>query len=120
MSQVNNGVLIASTSALSVAANATSADQVSALYQYPKVNGIYTLFAKASATGLNATLSVNGYPLIQDLVIPFTGTAGTLSSNDNCVTSVSSPPGRVQLTFRNTTAGAITVDSQVFFLPTRR
>ncbi len=109
-------VLVASTSALSVSANAKSADQVSGQYQYSG-RGKYTLAVKASATGLNVTCAVGGIALVNDLAIPFTGTAGTISLADNVLVSQLMNGGRVELTFRNTTAGAITVDSQLVYDP---
>lgn len=109
-------VLVASTSALSVAANAKSTDQVSGQYQYSG-KGKYTLATKASATGLNLTCAVGGISLVNDLAIPFTGTAGTISLADNVLVSQLMNGGRVELTFRNTTGGAITVDSQLLFDP---
>lgn len=109
-------VLVASTSALSVAANAKTSDQVSGQYQYVG-KGKFTLMAKASATGLNCTVKVGGISLADDLVIPFTGTAGTLDVSANSIASQVMNGGRVELFFRNTTGGAITVDSALYFEP---
>lgn len=109
-------VLVASTSALSVAANSKSTDQVSGTYQYSG-KGKYTLAVKGSATGLNVTCAVGGINLVNDLAIPFTGTAGTISLNDNVLVSQLMNGGRVELTFRNTTGGALTVDSQLLYDP---
>lgn len=109
-------ILVASTTALSVAANAKSADQVSGTYQYNQ-RGKYTLVTLGSATGLNVTVLVGGVPLSNDLPIPFTGTAGTISASDNVLVSQVMPAGRVELFFRNTTAGALTADSALYFEP---
>lgn len=109
-------IVVASTSALSVAANAKSTDQVSGQYQYVG-SGKFTLVAKASATGLNATCSVGGVNLINDQVIPYTGTAGTISTVDNVIVSQNMPGGRIELFFRNITGAAITVDSVLYFEP---
>lgn len=109
-------VVVASTSALSVAANAKSADQVSGQYQYVG-RGKFTLVARASATGLNTTCQVGGVAVVNDQVIPYTGTAGGISTQDNVVASQVMPGGRVELTFRNTTGAAITVDSVLYFEP---
>lgn len=108
--------LVASTTALSVAANAKSADQVSGQYQHVGA-GRFTLVARGSATGLNATFSVGGIQLCNDLAIPYTGTAGALSARDHIMAEQILPGGRVELTFRNTTAGALTVDSLVYWDP---
>jgi len=109
-------VLIASTSALSTAANAKSTNQVTGTYENVG-KGKFTLCAKASATGLNCTLLIGGVPIVNDLVIAGTGTAGTIDVTSNVVTSQIMNGGRVELYFRNTTAGAITVDSLLFFEP---
>jgi len=109
-------VRVASTSALSVAANAKSAEQVSGQYEFVG-RGVFTLIAKSSATGLNASASVGGIALVDDGAIPYTGTAGTLDASANVIASQVLNGGRVSLTFRNTTAGAITADSIVLFEP---
>lgn len=109
-------VLVTSTTALSVSANAKSSDQVSGQYQYSG-RGKYTLVCKGSATGLNVTCAVGGIALVNDLPIPFTGTAGTISLTDNVLVSQLMNGGRVELTFRNTTGGALTVDSQLLYDP---
>jgi hypothetical protein len=109
-------VLITSTSALSVAANSKSADQVSGQYQYTG-KGRYTLVARASATGLNVTFASGGISPVNDQVVTFTGTAGALSAVDHVVVSQLMNGGRNELTFRNTTSSTITVDSQLWFDP---
>lgn len=102
-------VVIASGSATSVAANTKSADQVTGQYQFVS-NGTVTLACKSSATGLNVTCRVGGVALVDDQPIPFTGTAGTISINDNIMANQRMGGGRVELFFRNTTGGALTVD----------
>jgi len=109
-------VVIASTTALSVAANAKSADQVAGTYQFVG-KGKITLIARGSATGLNVTALVGGIALVNDQPIPFTGTAGALSTNDHIIASQVMNGGRVELTFRNTTGGALTVDTLLLFDP---
>ncbi len=109
-------VTVASTSALSVAANAKSAEQVSGQYEFVG-RGVFTLIAKASATGLNISSSVGGISLVDDKPIPFTGTAGTLDTSANVIASQILNGGRVSLTARNTTVGALTLDSIVMFEP---
>lgn len=109
-------VVVASGSALSVAANAKSSDQVTGRYQYTG-RGSYTLIAKASATGLNLTCNIGGLDLCADQVVPFTGTAGTLSAKDNVIVSQPMNGGKNELTFRNTTGGAITVDYILYWNP---
>ena len=75
-------IVVASGTAVSTAANTKSADQVSGTYQFVQ-KGKITLVAKGSATGMYLTCSVGGVALINDLPVPYTGTAGTISTNDN-------------------------------------
>lgn len=112
-------VIVKTGSAVSTAANTRSADQVTGSYMYIG-KGRITLIAKASATGLNITFSVGGIPLMNDEVVPYTGTAGTISVNDNVVLSQVVNGGKVELYLRNTTGGAITCDYQVLFEPLGR
>lgn len=110
-------ILVASYTTLSVAANSVSAEQITGLYNYIG-KGRLTLVAKSSATGLNATFSINGIPLMQDSPMPFFGATGGLSVNDNVVVSQTQKTGGyLSLKFRNTTGGALTVDYQVLFDP---
>tara|TARA_Y100000310_G_C20678101_1_gene814255 strand:- start:1913 stop:2251 length:339 start_codon:yes stop_codon:yes gene_type:complete len=109
-------VVIASTTALSVSANSKSAEQVSGQYQYVG-KGDFTLACRGSATGLNVTCAVGGIQLVDDQPIPYTGAAGGLALDQHVMTSQSMAGGRVQLTFRNTTGGALTVDTLLLFTP---
>jgi len=109
-------IVVASGSAVSVAANTKSSDQVSGRNQYVG-KGRIQLIAKTSATGMNYTLNVGGVALIDDQICPYTGTAGTLSVNDNVVIDQVVSGGRVELFLRNTTGGALTNDYLVYFTP---
>ena len=109
-------VVVASGSAVSVSANSKSADQVSGQYQHVN-KGKVTLICFASATGLNVSCSVGGINLANDQAIPFTGTAGGIDTSAHVITSQVMSGGRVELFFRNTTAGAITVDYVLLFEP---
>lgn len=109
-------VVVASGSALSVGANAKSAELISGQYEFTGP-GIYTLIAKISAAGLNISNSVGGVALVDDQPVPFTGTAGTLAVNENVIASQALAGGRNSLTFRNTSGGALTADYQVLFDP---
>ena len=113
--------VIATTTALSVTANVKSADQVTGTYQNIG-SGRLDLKCKGSATGLNVTLLIDGAPVVNDLPIPFTGTAGTLSMIDNHMADAMVRGGRCELFFRNTTGGTLTVDSSLIWTPmaTRR
>ena len=109
-------VVVAAGSAVSVAANTKSSDQVSGKYQYAG-KGKYTLVTLGSATGLNVTCAVGGVSLVDDQAIPYTGTAGTIDASAHVITSQVMQGGRVELTFRNTTGGALTADYLLLFEP---
>lgn len=104
-------ILVAGT-ALSVAANATSSEQVSSsTYQFIPFDGELVIAAKCSATGMNVQLAVGGQTLMNDQPIPWTGTAGTISVVDNEIARFPVAQGaRAELRLRNTTAGALTTD----------
>lgn len=109
-------IVIASGTAVSTAANTKSADQISGTYQFIG-KGKVTLVAKGSATGMNLQLLVGGVALVNDQPTPYTGTAGTISINDNVMASQTMNGGRVELYLRNTTGGALTTDYLVLFEP---
>lgn len=109
-------IVVASGTAVSTAANTKSADQVSGTYQFVG-KGKITLVARGSATGMNLTCSVGGVALINDLPIPYTGTAGAISANDHIVCSQVMNGGRVELYLRNTTGGALTTDYILYYEP---
>jgi len=109
-------IVVTSGSALSVAANTKSADQVTGQYQHVG-RGKFTVIALASATGLRVAFSVGGIQLVNDQPIPYTGTAGTIDATAHVITSQVLNGGRVELFFRNTTAGALTTDFIVYFEP---
>jgi hypothetical protein len=109
-------VVIASGTAVSTAANTKSADQISGTYQFIG-KGKITVVAKGSATGMNVTCLVGGIALVNDNAVPYTGTAGTISINDNIMTSQVMNGGRVEFYLRNTTGGALTTDYLILFDP---
>ena len=109
-------IVVTSNTAVSTAANTKSADQVSGRNQYVG-KGRIQLIAKGSAIGMNITLNVGGVALMDDNVIPFTGTAGTVSIKDNMLIDQVVAGGRVELFLRNTTGGALTTDYIVLFSP---
>lgn len=106
------GLIIVNATALSVSANATSSEQVqTSTYQFVPFNGTAYLAARGSATGLNIQLAAAGQTLCNDQPIPFTGTAGAISLIDHEMVSFPVSEGdRIELRFRNTTGGALTVD----------
>jgi len=107
-------IVVASGTALSTAANTKTSDLISGTYQFVG-KGKITLIAKGSATGMNAQLLVGGVALVNDNAIPYTGTAGTISVNDNVVCSQVMNGGRVEFYLRNTTGGALTTDYIIYF-----
>lgn len=109
-------VVVAAGTAVSTGANTKSADQISGTYQFVG-KGKLTLAAKGSATGMNVQLLVGGVPLVNDAAIPFTGTPGTISVNDNIMASQAIAGGRIEMYLRNTTGGALTTDYLLLFEP---
>lgn len=109
-------VVIASGTTVSVAANTKSADQVDGQFQNVG-KGKFTLLAFPSATGMNITCSVGGINLVNDLPSPYFGTTGSMDASAHVVTSQVMAGGRVELFFRNTTGGALTVDYVLMFEP---
>jgi len=98
-------------------ANTKTADLVTGTYQFIG-KGKITLVSKGSAAGINATLLVGGVAMTNDQPVVYTGTAGTISVNDNIVCSQMVNGGKVELFLRNTTATAgTTCDYLVLFEP---
>jgi len=108
-------IVIAGGKLAAMTANTKSIDLVSGTYQFVQ-KGKVTLVAKASAI-VNATCTVGGVALINDIAVPYTGTAGTLSTNDNVVCSQVVNGGRVELYFREAVGGTPTVDYLLLFEP---
>jgi len=112
-------VYVVAKSAFSVGANAKSAEQVDGQYQFVE-KGMLNLYALASVTGLNASLKINGVSIIDDQPLIMFGATGGLNKEQNEAVSQTVAGGRVELLFRNTTGGAITVDYILEFIPTGR
>lgn len=105
------GVIIATGTAVSVAANTKSADQISGTYQFLPFDANVTIYARCSATGMNIQFFANGQAIVNDLAIPWTGTAGAITKQDHGVADFDLPGGsRVEFYLRNTTGGALTND----------
>jgi hypothetical protein len=109
-------IVVASNTALSTAAYTKTANLATGTYEFIG-KGKITLVAKGSAVGMNTTLNVGGVALANDQVIPYTGTAGTLSINDNIVCSQVMNGGRIEFYLRNTTNGSLTCDFLLLFEP---
>jgi len=105
--------------ALSLTTGVKSADQVTGSNQYIPRSRLQA-FARgsaAAATGIRMTLKVAGVPLIDDMLVPYAGTAGALDANAHGIIDQNVAGGRVELTFRNDSAGTLTVDFLVLFTP---
>jgi len=112
-------VVVASGVATSLTTGLKTADQVTGQYQYIG-KGRIQLAARgsaAAATGIRATLKVNGVSICDDLLVPFAGTTGALSTNDHMFVDQMIAGGRIELFFRNDSAGTLTVDYVLLFTP---
>lgn len=109
-------LVIGTGSAISVAANTKSADQVTGQYEFVG-KGKFTIAALGSATGMNMELRIGGITVIGDQPIPWTGTAGGLDISAHVMASQTLNGGRVELFLRNTTGSALTTDFILLFEP---
>ncbi len=112
-------VVVAAANTLSLTTGLKSADQVTGRNQYVG-KGRIQLCARASAaaaTGIRCTLSVGGVALIDDQYVTFAGATGGLSVRDHMIIDQLVAGGRVECTFRNDSAGTLTVDFIVLFTP---
>ena len=90
---------------VSVAANSVSANQLAGqLYEFVPQGANVTLSVAGSATGLRLTF-ICGVPLINDQAMNLQNRFPTIP--DDVVHSGAVPGGRMILTFRNTTVGAL-------------
>ncbi len=112
-------IVVSSGTTLSLTTGAKSAELVSGDNQYigPGRLQFVVKASAAAATGIRATLTVGGVPIIMDSPVSFSGTTGTLSVNDNMMADQMVRGGRVSLTFRNDSAGTLTVDHLLLFTP---
>lgn len=112
-------ILLASQVALSLTTGLKSAEQVVGRFQSVGRGRIQFVArgSVAAATGIRATLNVGGVPLMDDQLVPFAGTTGALSINDHMIIDQRVAGGWVSLTYRNDSAGTLTVDGQLLFTP---
>jgi len=97
---------------LSVAANAVSANQLAGqLYEFIDRPMPVLLAATSSAVGINVTFLVGGVAIVNDQPISQANRFPVLP--DDIVTALRRARGRLVLTFRNTTGGALTVNASV-------
>jgi hypothetical protein len=101
---------IMSDAALSVAANAVSANVYAGkLYEFPPRPSTVRVRVSGSAVGLNATLLIGGVSIVNDQPISQSNRWPILP--DDLLIQVPVRQGsRLVLTFRNTTGGALTVN----------
>lgn len=105
-------LIVATGITTSIATTVKTSNLAIGTYQFlPK--GRLTLIAKQSAAGLLATLISGGVTIVQDQPIPYFGSTGSMSVNDNVMCSQVTPGGQVELYFRNPTGGTLTVDYQL-------
>lgn len=110
---------VASGTTLSLLTGAKSPDQITGRNQYVN-KGRIQFFAKASvvtALGIRATLNVGGVALMDDQLVPYSGATGLLDVSANGMIDQVVSGGRVELFFRNDSAGTLTVDFLVLFTP---
>ena len=113
------GIILVNGTALTVAANATSAEQVqTSTYQFVPFPGRAFLAARSSATGINIQLAAAGQTLCNNQPTCYTGTAGAISQIDHQVVDFPVEEGsRIELRFQNSTAGSLTIDFLLMLEP---
>lgn len=95
---------------LSVAANATSANVLAGLqHEFLAGAAAVSLAATSSATGINATLTIGGRVIVDDMYISLANRFPILPDDTICSGEAGIGGERMVLRFRNTTAGALTV-----------
>ena len=112
-------IVVASGVTLSLTAGTKSADLVTGRNQYVG-KGRLQLFAvesAAAATGIRATVNVGGVALVDDQMVPYAAATGSLDSNAHAIVDQVVSGGRVELLFRNDSAGTLTVDYLLTFTP---
>ena len=112
-------IVVSSGVTTSLTAGLKTADLVVGRNQYVS-KGRILLAARGSAaavTGIRCTLNVGGVALIDDQLVPYTGTTGALSIRDHMLLDQVVAGGRVELFFRNDSAGTLTVDHLILFTP---
>jgi len=92
---------------VSVAANAVSTNQLAGLlHEFLSARARVSVSATGSATGLRCSFLVMSVSLVQDQAIGLQNRFPLIP--DDLLTSEAVPGGRMILTFRNSTAGALT------------
>ncbi len=92
---------------VSVAANGVSANVISGqFYENVPRGALVRIYAVGAATGIRATV-LNGVPVVQDQAIKFNATTQFPVIPDDLLTEFRAPGGKLDIRFRNTTAGPI-------------
>ena len=112
-------IVVASGTTLSLTTGLKSADQVTGRNQYVGKGRIQLVARQsaAAATGILCTLNVGGVALVEDQMVSFAGATGGLSVKDHMMIDQAVAGGRVELFFRNNSAGTLTVDYLLLFTP---
>lgn len=98
---------------VSVAANGVSVNVIQGqFYENVPAGARVDVYAIGAATGLRVTV-LNGVPVVQDQAIPFNATSQFPKVPDDVLTSFRAPGGKLDIRFRNTTAGALVVGWRV-------
>lgn len=98
---------------LTVGANAVSANVLAGqLYEFPAPGTPIQVSALGAATGIRCTM-ISAVPIINDQAINFNAASQFPIIPDNVVGQFRHRGGRLVLTFRNTTGGAIVVGWRV-------
>lgn len=102
---------------VSVAANSRTANQLAGLqFEFLPAMCSVQLRCTSSATGIRSDFNIGGEQLAVDTLVPPTNRF-PIAPDDTLVTTSGAQGERLFLTFRNTTAGALTVQWAVEVLP---
>ena len=112
-------IVVASANTLSLTTGTKSSDQVTGRNQYIGKGRIQLVHraSTAAATGIRCTLNVGGVALMDDQYVAFAGATGALSIKDHMQVDQQVAGGRVELFYRNDSAGTLTVDYLLLFTP---
>lgn len=104
----------------SIAAGATFDPLDGWNYQYAPAPGVIQILTNATATGVVATITSGSDQLLQEAPVPAGGTAGVLPSSFTVpqITDAVAANDRISIKYRNTTAGAITVNGTIDYTAT--